>query len=109
MSRRKVILIVAIASVAVTAGMLFLPRDPKSVGLVVHGTISQPEISEIEILLRQRTPDPILSIHPAGFDRWEVWTGVVRRPLDGGGDIFIVEKRFGKWTVIDDGIRGWVS
>jgi hypothetical protein len=91
-SRRKAVLFVAIAGLAIAAAVPLLPRERQVDGYVVHGTLGPEDLLEIETLMQRKTSDPILSIRAAGFDRWEVRTGIVRGPLDGGGDIFVVEK-----------------
>ena len=52
----------------------------------------------------------VLCIQETGANTVEVRTGEMRGPLDGGGDIVLLERVGGAWQVIDDGVhRSWVS
>ena len=52
----------------------------------------------------------VLSINQQDAKSVEVMTGEIRGPLDGGGDIILLEKVDGKWQIVGDGVsRGWVS
>ena len=72
--------------------------------------VPEPDKSEIKNEISKYTAEDILMIIPEKDGSLQVMTGVVRGPLDGGGNIYILKKVKGAWKVYDDGaIRGWVS
>ena len=52
----------------------------------------------------------VLSIRVISANEVEVTTGIIRGPLDGGGDIVIIRRDKDGWKWHDDGvIRSWIS
>ena len=83
-------------------------------GVIVTGDdLSSADVRTIRKVLDKSSNDTklhILSINQTAPNNVEVWTGDLRGPLDGGGEIFLLELTDGVWVIIDDGWhRGWVS
>ena len=52
----------------------------------------------------------IVSLSQKDATNVEVLTGEIRGPPDGGGDIILLGRVDGKWSIVDDGVTcGWVS
>jgi hypothetical protein len=76
----------------------------------IDGTLSEADLRSIEALVRGLTKDPIMKMTVDDLGTVEVMTGVVRGPLDGGGDFYDFAKREGRWVRINsDKIKSWVS
>jgi len=83
-------------------------------GLYVTGQLSDFQKKEIEDITEvAKSLDskyPIMSIEFKSPNEVEIMTGVVRGPLDGGGNYFDLKKQNGKWIQVNsDSHRGWVS
>ena len=71
-----------------------------------------PEKLEVEIkyIINNVTKDNIIYIKKIDNETLEIHTGIIRGPLDGGGEIYLLKRRKGKLELFDDGaIRSWVS
>ncbi len=61
-------------------------------------------------LVRTYRTEQVMYIEQVSDDCVDVWTGIVRGPLDGGGVIYRLVKEKGVWKFLNDGSsRGWVS
>ncbi|CAM3181799.1 hypothetical protein [Rariglobus hedericola] len=83
-------------------------------GLHITGQLSDFQKNEIEaITVAAKSLDskyPIMSIKFKSPGEVEIMTGVVRGPLDGGGNYFDLKKQNGKWIQANpDSRRFWVS
>lgn len=80
-------------------------------GINVSGKIISIDVKDVadivEIITNTGEADPILSIRVISRSDVEVTTGIVRGPLDGGGNIYRVKKKNGQWTL--DGKGSWIS
>ncbi len=73
--------------------------------------ISKKDVQEI-IAVVQKIPDidhNILIIRVVSADKVIVDTGIVRGPLDGGGDIVIIQREKDGWKWDEDRSMSWVS
>jgi hypothetical protein len=73
-----------------------VPTRPTSYEVI--GTLPDSERRELETLVVRLTNQPILRFRVIGPCAVEATTGVIRGPLDGGGEIFHFEKRDGRWV-----------
>jgi hypothetical protein len=72
--------------------------------------ITNPDKLEIINIIKSQTDEEIIWINAISAAEIEVMTGVIRGPLDGGGNVYILKFHAGKWILFDDGsIRSWVS
>jgi hypothetical protein len=92
-----------------SAGPNDSPSD-RSSGMVVyiHGALSRDDLDEIQRLVAHEDSQPILSvIQDERTKEFEVSTGIVRGPLDGGGKRYRLRKEGTVWKLTPSG--SWVS
>ena len=88
-------------------GSIFKQHDPDSVS--VEGDLDPSDVVEIQRLVRsiRGIHRAILSIEVIDKNEVEIMTGIVRGPLDGGGNLLRAKKRDGRWKITS--ISSWVS
>jgi len=99
--------------------MLIDANQPEKYGIQIDGLhvtgqlsdLQKKEIEDItEVVKSLDSENPILSINFKSSNEVEIMTGVVRGPLNGGGNYFDLKKKNGKWIQLNpESHRMWVS
>ena len=74
--------------------------------------ITEADVQEIIKVVQTipRIDRNVLSIRVISANQVEVTTGIIRGPLNGGGDEVIIQRQKDGWKWLDDGVmRSWVS
>jgi hypothetical protein len=72
----------------------------------VAGTFAPEDVTAIAALINRQDTLPLLSIEKQG-DEVRAMTGSASREFGGGGNMWILRKVNGRWTVVDRGV--WAS
>ena len=95
--RKFLIILLGIGSLALLVGML----------LSFNRDLGAAEVKRITAIVQAETTEPILQIERQPDGTVKVLTGVLRGPLDGGGNLFTLKRTFRGWKIISSGF--WIS
>jgi hypothetical protein len=83
----RLVILAAVALVMLVAYQ-FVPAAP-----------TDADLNAIKRVINRRTSEPVLRINSLPNGAVDVWTGWVKGPLYGDGEIFRLRKTFGVWWI----------